>query len=151
MSVASRSQQVSVVVSRFQQVSVVVSRSQQMSVVVSRSQQVSVGLSRFQQVSVALSWSQQVSCDFSSFFLLFLLQMAARLPPDQAAIFLSLMTMEGLSFSSDDVMEAVQLSRDFPSALKFLTHSCPICQEQVSFSKVRDASSNSANQRQRRR
>ncbi|XP_070700693.1 E3 ubiquitin-protein ligase RNF31 isoform X2 [Pempheris klunzingeri] len=64
------------------------------------------------------------------------IKMAAGLPPDQAAIFLSLMSLEGRSFSPDDVMEAVQLSRDFPSALRFLTHSCPICQEQVSFSKM---------------
>ncbi|XP_045907148.1 E3 ubiquitin-protein ligase RNF31 isoform X2 [Micropterus dolomieu] len=64
------------------------------------------------------------------------MKMAARLPPNQAAIFLSLMTMEGRSFSPTDVMEAVQLNRDFPSALKFLTYSCPICQEQVSFSKI---------------
>ncbi|XP_049455239.1 E3 ubiquitin-protein ligase RNF31 isoform X3 [Epinephelus fuscoguttatus] len=64
-------------------------------------------------------------------------KMAARLPPDKAAIYLSLMTMEGRSFSPGDVMEAVQLNRDFPLALKFLTHSCPICQEQVSFSKRR--------------
>ncbi|XP_054452609.1 E3 ubiquitin-protein ligase RNF31 isoform X2 [Anoplopoma fimbria] len=65
-----------------------------------------------------------------------LIQMAARLPPDQAASFLSLVTMEGRGFSPSDVMEAVQLSRDLPSALKFLTHSCPFCQEQVSFSKI---------------
>ncbi|KAM6989839.1 uncharacterized protein LKV04_009434 [Tautogolabrus adspersus] len=65
------------------------------------------------------------------------IQMAACLHPDQAAIFLSLMTMEGRSFSPDDVIEAVQLTRDFLSALKFLTHCCPICQEQVSFSKIR--------------
>uniref|UniRef100_UPI0037E7B8FB E3 ubiquitin-protein ligase RNF31 isoform X2 n=1 Tax=Semicossyphus pulcher TaxID=241346 RepID=UPI0037E7B8FB len=64
------------------------------------------------------------------------IQMATRLPPDQAAIFLSLMTMEGRSFSPDDVMEAVQLNRNFSSALKFLTHCCPFCQEQVSFSKI---------------
>ncbi|XP_074505872.1 E3 ubiquitin-protein ligase RNF31 [Sebastes fasciatus] len=63
-------------------------------------------------------------------------KMAARLPADQAASFLSLVTMEGRGFSPSEVMEAVQLSRDFPSALKFLTHSCPICQEQVSFSKI---------------
>lgn len=79
---------------------------------------------------------------------LFLLQMAARLPPNQAAIFLSLMTMEGRSFSPTDVMEAVQLNRDFPSALKFLTYSCPICQEQVSFSKVRDVSCDQSETRQ---
>uniref|UniRef100_A0A3Q3XF07 Uncharacterized protein n=1 Tax=Mola mola TaxID=94237 RepID=A0A3Q3XF07_MOLML len=46
------------------------------------------------------------------------------------------MSMEGQSFVPSDVIEAVQLNRDFPSALKFLTHSCPICQEQVSFSKM---------------
>uniref|UniRef100_A0A3Q0R4P5 Si:dkey-181m9.8 n=1 Tax=Amphilophus citrinellus TaxID=61819 RepID=A0A3Q0R4P5_AMPCI len=63
-------------------------------------------------------------------------QMAARLPPDQATVFLSLMTMEGRNFSSADVLEAVQINRDFPSALKFLSHNCPICQEQVSFSKI---------------
>ncbi|XP_040000878.1 E3 ubiquitin-protein ligase RNF31-like [Xiphias gladius] len=64
------------------------------------------------------------------------IKMAAHLPPDQAAIFLSLMRMEGQSFSPSDVMEAVQLNRDLPSALRFLTHSCPICQDQVTFSKI---------------
>ncbi|XP_068998295.1 E3 ubiquitin-protein ligase RNF31 isoform X1 [Embiotoca jacksoni] len=64
------------------------------------------------------------------------IKMAARLPPDQASVFLSLVTMEGRSFSPADVMEAVQLNRDFPSALRFLTHNCPICQDQVSFSKI---------------
>lgn len=64
------------------------------------------------------------------------IKMATHLPPDRAAIFRSLMTMEGRGFSPHDVMEAVQLNRDFPSALKFLTHRCPLCQEQVSFSKI---------------
>ncbi|KAM9844869.1 E3 ubiquitin-protein ligase RNF31 [Aulostomus maculatus] len=63
-------------------------------------------------------------------------QMAAHLPADKASMFLMLLTMDGRSFSPADVLEAVQLNRDFPSALKFLTHSCPICQEQVSFSKI---------------
>ncbi|XP_070829348.1 E3 ubiquitin-protein ligase RNF31 isoform X2 [Chaetodon trifascialis] len=63
-------------------------------------------------------------------------QTAAGVDHIKASIFMSLMTMEGQSFSPGDVMEAVQLNRDFPSALKFLTHSCPICQEQVSFSKI---------------
>ncbi|XP_035490530.2 E3 ubiquitin-protein ligase RNF31 isoform X3 [Scophthalmus maximus] len=63
-------------------------------------------------------------------------QIAAHLPPDQAAIFLSLLAMEGRSFSPGDVMEAVQLNRDLPSALRFLTHCCPICQDQVTFSKI---------------
>lgn len=40
------------------------------------------------------------------------------------------------SFSLPDVVEAVRLSADLPSALRFLSHSCPICQEQVSFSQV---------------
>ncbi|XP_037314664.2 E3 ubiquitin-protein ligase RNF31-like isoform X2 [Pungitius pungitius] len=65
-----------------------------------------------------------------------LIKMAACLPSDQAASFLSLVTMEGRAFSPSDVMEAVQLSKDLPAALRFLTHSCPICQEQVSFSKI---------------
>uniref|UniRef100_A0A4W6CND4 Si:dkey-181m9.8 n=1 Tax=Lates calcarifer TaxID=8187 RepID=A0A4W6CND4_LATCA len=65
-----------------------------------------------------------------------LLQMAARLSPDRAAIFFSLMKMKGRSFSPSDVMEAVQLNKDLPSALRFLTHSCPICQDQVTFSKI---------------
>ncbi|XP_051809741.1 E3 ubiquitin-protein ligase RNF31 isoform X2 [Acanthochromis polyacanthus] len=65
-----------------------------------------------------------------------LIKMASRLPPDQAAVFLSLMAMEGRSFIPTDVIEAVQLNRDFQSALRFLSHSCPICQEQVSFSKI---------------
>lgn len=64
------------------------------------------------------------------------LQMAALLPPDRARTFLLLMSTPGHSFSLADVLEAVQLNRDFPSALKFLSHSCPICQEQVSFSQV---------------
>ncbi|XP_029309076.1 E3 ubiquitin-protein ligase RNF31 isoform X3 [Cottoperca gobio] len=64
------------------------------------------------------------------------IKIAACLPPDQAAIYLSLVTIEGRVFSPSDVMEAVQLSRDLPSALRFLTHSCPICQEQVSFNKI---------------
>lgn len=64
--------------------------------------------------------------------------MAALLPPDRAKTFLLLMSTPGHSFTLADVLEAVQLNRDFPSALKFLSHSCPICQEQVSFSQVHD-------------
>ncbi|XP_029380235.1 E3 ubiquitin-protein ligase RNF31 isoform X2 [Echeneis naucrates] len=64
------------------------------------------------------------------------MKMASHLRPDQAAMFLCLMKMEGRGFSPSDVMEAVQLNKDFPSALRFLTHSCPICHEQVTFSKI---------------
>ncbi|XP_072219236.1 E3 ubiquitin-protein ligase RNF31 isoform X2 [Leuresthes tenuis] len=63
-------------------------------------------------------------------------KLAARLPPDQAGVFLALMMLQGRSFSPADVIEAVQLNRDFPSALRFLTHTCPICHDQVSFSKI---------------
>ncbi|XP_047224334.1 E3 ubiquitin-protein ligase RNF31 isoform X3 [Girardinichthys multiradiatus] len=61
----------------------------------------------------------------------------AGLSPDQAAVFLALISMNGRSFNPDDVIEAVQHNQDFPSALKFLTHTCPICHDQVSFSKER--------------
>ncbi|XP_035025563.1 E3 ubiquitin-protein ligase RNF31 isoform X2 [Hippoglossus stenolepis] len=64
------------------------------------------------------------------------IKMVDHLPPDQAAIFLSLMRMEGRNFKPSDVMEAVRLNRDLPSALRFLTHCCPICQDQVTFSKI---------------
>ncbi|XP_076023798.1 E3 ubiquitin-protein ligase RNF31 isoform X2 [Genypterus blacodes] len=59
----------------------------------------------------------------------------AHLPLEKAAMFLQLLGLEQ-NFNTADVLEAVQLNRDFPSALKFLSHSCPICQEQVSFSKI---------------
>lgn len=69
--------------------------------------------------------------------LFFVFQVASLLPQDRASIFLALMSTEGRSFTATDAMEAVQHSRDLPSALKFLSHCCPICQEQVSFSKAR--------------
>lgn len=56
---------------------------------------------------------------------------------DRARTVLLLMSMPGRSFSLADVEEAVRVSTDLPSALRFLSHSCPICQEQVSFSQVR--------------
>ncbi|XP_031419004.1 uncharacterized protein si:dkey-181m9.8 isoform X2 [Clupea harengus] len=55
---------------------------------------------------------------------------------EKAAMFKSLLTMEGHTFSPTDVLEAVQACRDLPSALKYLSHECPICQEQVCFSKI---------------
>ncbi|XP_030630408.1 uncharacterized protein LOC115812065 [Chanos chanos] len=55
---------------------------------------------------------------------------------EKAYMFRSLMSLEGRSFSPAEVLEAVQACRDLPSALKFLCHECPICQEQVSFSKM---------------
>ncbi|KAF3857556.1 hypothetical protein F7725_010757 [Dissostichus mawsoni] len=58
------------------------------------------------------------------------IQIAAGLPPDQKITFLSLLK-EGRGFRPADVLEAVQLSPDYPSALRFLTHCCPLCQEQI--------------------
>ncbi|XP_066508462.1 uncharacterized protein [Hoplias malabaricus] len=55
---------------------------------------------------------------------------------EKADMFRSILSMEGCSFSPSDVLEAVQACRDFPSALKYLSHDCPICQEQMSFSKM---------------
>uniref|UniRef100_A0A3B5MQT8 Uncharacterized protein n=1 Tax=Xiphophorus couchianus TaxID=32473 RepID=A0A3B5MQT8_9TELE len=66
----------------------------------------------------------------------FLGYVSAHLSPDRAAVFMALITMTGRSFSTDDVIEAVQHNPDLPSALKFLTHTCPICRDQVSFSKI---------------
>lgn len=60
-----------------------------------------------------------------------------QLRPDQVSIYRSLMEMEDQKFSPTDVIEAVQLTKDLPSALRFLNHCCPICQDQVTFSKVR--------------
>uniref|UniRef100_A0A671QPE9 Si:dkey-181m9.8 n=1 Tax=Sinocyclocheilus anshuiensis TaxID=1608454 RepID=A0A671QPE9_9TELE len=51
-------------------------------------------------------------------------------------LLLSILSLEGCSFSSTDVLEAVQSCRDLPSALKYLCHDCPICQEQISFNRM---------------
>ncbi|XP_034039053.1 E3 ubiquitin-protein ligase RNF31 isoform X2 [Thalassophryne amazonica] len=63
-------------------------------------------------------------------------RITACLPPDKVTMFLSLLSFEGKNFSTDDVLQAVQLNKDVSSALKFLTHTCPICQDQVSFAKI---------------
>ncbi|XP_013855228.1 E3 ubiquitin-protein ligase RNF31 isoform X3 [Austrofundulus limnaeus] len=63
-------------------------------------------------------------------------KLAVQLSPDQMEVFLALMTIQGRSFNPDDVIEAVQNNQDLPSALRFLTHTCPICHDQVSFSKM---------------
>ncbi|KAG9355947.1 hypothetical protein JZ751_000791 [Albula glossodonta] len=57
-------------------------------------------------------------------------------PWDKANMFRSLLSLEGRSFAPEDVLEAVQSCRDLPSALRYLSHECPICREQVSFSKI---------------
>ncbi|XP_010893862.2 uncharacterized protein si:dkey-181m9.8 isoform X2 [Esox lucius] len=63
-------------------------------------------------------------------------QVPPGVPSDKADIFQSLLSLEGRSFSPTDVEEAVKSCRDFPTALKYLSHECPICREQVSFSKI---------------
>ncbi|XP_053544638.1 uncharacterized protein si:dkey-181m9.8 isoform X2 [Ictalurus punctatus] len=55
---------------------------------------------------------------------------------EKAEMFSIILSQEGCSFTPADVLEAVQACRDIPSALKYLSHDCPICQEQVSFSKM---------------
>lgn len=57
---------------------------------------------------------------------------------EKAEMFSIILSQEGCTFTPADVLEAVQACRDIPSALKYLSHDCPICQEQVSFSKVRE-------------
>ncbi|XP_066580013.1 E3 ubiquitin-protein ligase RNF31 isoform X4 [Amia ocellicauda] len=57
-------------------------------------------------------------------------------PKEKSHVFQSLLTLEGRSFSVDDVMEAVQSNRDYDSALRYLSHECPICRDLVSFSKI---------------
>ncbi|KAG7319474.1 hypothetical protein KOW79_016617 [Hemibagrus wyckioides] len=55
---------------------------------------------------------------------------------EKAEMFSIILSQEGCTFTPADVLEAVQACRDIPSALKYLSHDCPICQEQVSFSKM---------------
>ncbi|KAM9439170.1 uncharacterized protein Hap1MRO34_026512 isoform 2-T2 [Clarias gariepinus] len=55
---------------------------------------------------------------------------------EKAEMFINILSSEGCTFTPADVLEAVQACRDIPSALKYLSHVCPICQEQVSFSKM---------------
>ncbi|CAL8347779.1 unnamed protein product [Merluccius merluccius] len=59
-----------------------------------------------------------------------------RLPAEKAAVFWHLMTLPGQDFKPLEVLEAVQHNKDLASALKYLSHTCPICQEQVTFSKI---------------
>ncbi|XP_028833652.1 uncharacterized protein LOC114788884 isoform X2 [Denticeps clupeoides] len=64
------------------------------------------------------------------------IQVPAGVVGEKADMYRSLLTLEGRSFSPADVLEAVQAFQDLPSALKYLSHECPICQEHVCFSKI---------------
>uniref|UniRef100_A0A673FGR6 Si:dkey-181m9.8 n=1 Tax=Sinocyclocheilus rhinocerous TaxID=307959 RepID=A0A673FGR6_9TELE len=66
----------------------------------------------------------------------FPIQLKSGVQGEKAEMFRSILSLEGCSFSSTDVLEAVQSCRDLPSALKYLCHDCPICQEQVSFNRM---------------
>ncbi|XP_029109576.1 uncharacterized protein LOC108937533 isoform X1 [Scleropages formosus] len=59
----------------------------------------------------------------------------AGIPRDKADMFRSLLSLER-RFAPEEVLEAVLSCRDLPSALRFLSHECPICREQVSFGKI---------------
>ncbi|XP_060680369.1 E3 ubiquitin-protein ligase RNF31 isoform X4 [Hemiscyllium ocellatum] len=58
------------------------------------------------------------------------------LPKEKSEIFQSLMSIQDNNFTAEDVMEAVQSGLNFESALRYLSHECPICGEHVTFSKV---------------
>ncbi|XP_064409832.1 uncharacterized protein SI:DKEY-181M9.8 isoform X2 [Latimeria chalumnae] len=60
----------------------------------------------------------------------------AGLPTEKSLMFEHLLSLKEKSFSIEDVVEAVQSSRDYESALRYLSHECPICSEQVSFNKM---------------
>ncbi|XP_022534877.2 uncharacterized protein si:dkey-181m9.8 isoform X1 [Astyanax mexicanus] len=55
---------------------------------------------------------------------------------EKAEMFRSILSLGDCNFNPADVLEAVQACRDLPSALKYLSHDCPICQEQMSFGKM---------------
>lgn len=57
-------------------------------------------------------------------------------PFEKAEMFNIILSQDGCTFNPADVLEAVQTCQDVPSALKYLSHDCPICREQVSFSKM---------------
>ncbi|XP_043544110.1 uncharacterized protein si:dkey-181m9.8 isoform X2 [Chiloscyllium plagiosum] len=58
------------------------------------------------------------------------------LPKEKSEIFQSLMSIQDNNFTAEDVMEAVESGLNFESALRYLSHECPICGEHVTFSKV---------------
>ncbi|XP_051556304.1 uncharacterized protein LOC127442368 isoform X3 [Myxocyprinus asiaticus] len=55
---------------------------------------------------------------------------------EKVEMFQSILSLERCRFSPTDVLEAVRSCWDLDSALKYLSHDCPICQEQVSFNRM---------------
>ncbi|XP_067831514.1 uncharacterized protein si:dkey-181m9.8 isoform X2 [Heptranchias perlo] len=58
------------------------------------------------------------------------------LSKEKSEIFQSLLSLQDQNFNAEDVMEVVQSGLNYESALRYLSHECPICREQVSFSKI---------------
>ncbi|XP_043945300.1 E3 ubiquitin-protein ligase RNF31-like isoform X2 [Protopterus annectens] len=59
-----------------------------------------------------------------------------KLPDEKYWIFRLLINIEERHFSLEEAAEAARSSIDFDSALRYLSHECPICNEQVSFNKI---------------
>ncbi|XP_051879049.1 E3 ubiquitin-protein ligase RNF31-like isoform X2 [Pristis pectinata] len=55
---------------------------------------------------------------------------------EKSELFQRLLSTEDQNFSVEDVMEVVQSGLNYESALRYLSHECPICSEHVSFSRV---------------
>ncbi|XP_042187877.1 uncharacterized protein si:dkey-181m9.8 isoform X3 [Callorhinchus milii] len=65
-----------------------------------------------------------------------LLSTPAGVSQDKSSLFQSLVNLEDQNFNVEDVIEAVKSSLDYDSALRFLSHECPICSDNVSFNKI---------------
>ncbi|XP_032875472.1 E3 ubiquitin-protein ligase RNF31 isoform X2 [Amblyraja radiata] len=61
---------------------------------------------------------------------------AADSSKEKSDLFQRLLSTDDQNFSAEDVMEVVQSGLNYESALRYLSHECPICSEQVSFSRV---------------
>ncbi|XP_067887783.1 E3 ubiquitin-protein ligase lubel [Heterodontus francisci] len=58
------------------------------------------------------------------------------LPREKSEMFQRLLSLQDQNFNADDVMEVVHSGLNYESALRYLSHECPICREHVSFSKI---------------
>ncbi|XP_078396775.1 uncharacterized protein LOC144679827 isoform X1 [Cetorhinus maximus] len=58
------------------------------------------------------------------------------LPREKSIIFKRLLSLQDQNFNAEDVMEVVQSGLNYESALRYLSHECPICSDHVSFSKI---------------
>ncbi|XP_078072185.1 uncharacterized protein LOC144495711 [Mustelus asterias] len=65
-----------------------------------------------------------------------LLSIPVALPREKSEIFQRLLSLQDQNFNAEDVLEVVQSDLNYESALRYLSHECPICRERVSFSKI---------------